>query len=1393
MKKKRNTTGLRFSKHPMAITPMNKIVRLGCMWVASLMAMMAIPANAAVTPYSWLRMGENAGSVFADSSGTAHPFGAAFSSGCCCGAGGGGLPAAVLSSTAAGGPLGVTGQTSTIGARWGFYTCGNSGMWIQGANNTVPTPAQWSLPATNWVMECWVLPQNDGRSGGPLDQDGVGAQFMSTGTGHFGGTPRGAAFRTTYDAASDTVIIRADAIGPDAASNFQIGDTVASDKTKWIHVAVVNDAGVFTFYTNGVACGASTNYNTGEIVGTVPYIGSGQDTGAPFDGYLDECRYSTFAPGAFVVADLLLAPPGPSFISQPESTAAWEGGTAPFRVTTAFDASTTYQWRSNNVNITGATGSLYVKPSLALADSGTSNDVVVTASSISKTSSVATLTVLQNNPANVAAYRNLIIADPSLVAYFPVDDNTGVTVTNVEDATRHGTLELSAIYDGRTNRAFGQRAVSFYGDGDVQIPNNPAFEFPSGNGTIEALVYLDPTALVSPTDGTIFSLTTDGGTPNYYFLRAGASGLNITYGNDSTAQLSWDVPGGLASKQTHVVIVFNNTTNVTLYANGQNLGTKVQTSFGTGTGSPAWIGSMGSTATANWLYGSVDELAIYNSALSENTVQIHYSSYFFGTNTAPPSVVSQSPSKTLYAGASPVLKATATGTLPLSYGWYSNGVPIPGANSPTLALSNVTVTTSYTLGVTNAYGSTNGQPIVLTFIAPPSPYSAAVAADGPTAYWRLNEASGTTAFDVAGFNDATYFTPVNLGAASVIANETDPAVDFATGSGRAQVDNVPELNPNGPFTLEAWTRPNAGASGIITSSQNRNNSRGGYSLHAGIFVPQYGIDLGAPNANVTRYTSTTLPAAGVPVHLVFTYDGTNGWFYVNGQLQASGPLNNYVNNTVAPLTIGKRSDNNAPWNGVVDEVAFYSYALSQTRITNHWSYSWVPAAVTQQPVGTNTTELSTITLTASASGYPNTYQWVKDNAPLDGTKTNFDGTLHYPGGVTSPTLTIAKTTIADAGQYHLVVNNPVAGAQTSPDVTVAVTADTTPPVAETAASMDGATVDICFDEFLDPGGFDPGADPGTARNAANYTFVSPGGATVTSAELRKNGKAVRLTVTGLSPATAFTIKVANVIDWSRRPANAIPAAGQNVSGTVQTLLTTSVDIDAAVAGTTYSCNPGEYEVEAGGVDIWGASDTFHFDYKEVTGDFDVRAQIAEVTNPGNRSGIMLRESTAADSRFNYITFNPGNLLAFHVRETAGVTPIWANPPFNNWQGVVPPPNVWMRLKREGDVTSAFRSTDGVNWIAFGTTTNVIADPALLGLATAANAGANTGYTRYVSYGTTPGVLNISNQGGVLTLSWSGPGVLKSSTSVTGPYTPEASQSNPQVVQPTGDSKFFRLE
>jgi hypothetical protein len=69
--------------------------------------------------------------------------------------------------------------------------------------------------------------------------------------------------------------------------------------------------------------------------------------------------------------------------------------------------------------------------------------------------------------------------------------------------------------------------------------------------------------------------------------------------------------------------------------------------------------------------------------------------------------------------------------------------------------------------------------------APPSPYAAAVLADSPSWEWRMGEASGTTAYDQAGSNDAILNTSTGggRGAPGALIGDADTATDFGgTGS-----------------------------------------------------------------------------------------------------------------------------------------------------------------------------------------------------------------------------------------------------------------------------------------------------------------------------------------------------------------------------------------------------------------------------------------------------------------------------------------------------------------------------------------------------------------------------------------------------------------------------------
>ncbi len=323
-------------------------------------------------------------------------------------------------------------------------------------------------------------------------------------------------------------------------------------------------------------------------------------------------------------------------------------------------------------------------------------------------------------------------------------------------------------------------------------------------------------------------------------------------------------------------------------------------------------------------------------------------------------ILNSSPTSILRTvGSLAAFRVDTDGALPRSYQWYKGATAIPGATSETLWLSNIKQTddaSTYYVHVSNAWASTNSETATLTVqpratVVPITGYAKVVMADGPAAYWRLDEADGSSvAVDAAGSFDGAYdtagagaYTPgvFTFGVDTGIPYETNKAVVVTNGA-RVKIPYALELNSYGPFAAEAWFKPSS-------LSVDSGDYRTAFSSEgSGVGGPIGWLLYQQPNHNwawvvfADNWISTFI-GASVPIvannwyHIVLQYDGSLFYVYVNGVLAGSQRYDIFVPNRNGAINLGWRSDNDwKPFAGAIDDVAFYNKALTPEQIQNHY-------------------------------------------------------------------------------------------------------------------------------------------------------------------------------------------------------------------------------------------------------------------------------------------------------------------------------------------------------------------------------------------------------------------------------------------------------------------------
>ena len=104
-----------------------------------------------------------------------------------------------------------------------------------------------------------------------------------------------------------------------------------------------------------------------------------------------------------------------------------------------------------------------------------------------------------------------------------------------------------------------------------------------------------------------------------------------------------------------------------------------------------------------------------------------------------------------------------------------------------------------------------------------------------------------------------------------------------------------------------------------------------------------------------------------------------------------------------------------------------------------------------------------------------------------------------------------------------------------------------------------------------------------------------------------------------------------------------------------------------------------YTVSGGGENMWGASDAFHFVWKEMSGDVTLAADVRLLGSSGNphrKAGLMIRQSLAPDAAYADVVIHGDGLTSLQYREVTG------GPTREIQSNVAAPRRI--RLEKEGD-------------------------------------------------------------------------------------------------------------
>jgi len=572
-------------------------------------------------------------------------------------------------------------------------------------------------------------------------------------------------------------------------------------------------------------------------------------------------------------------------------------------------------------------------------------------------------------------------AGPSVVGLWRFNEGSGTNVLDSSGLGNNGVLQgangnVPAWVAGQAG--FGE-ALSFTNDGAnpsyVSIPGAAslmigqtdtnawtitAWAYESSDGTSNFVAYYGRIMVMD--DGNTFQLES-GATndPEMYTW----SESPPTTGLPTPWQVAWGVSSSvvpLLDQWVHWAVVYDGT-NLTVYRNANQgpLGGVSSTSVTAPLAFPGYTGAvligseLDQPPSANW-NGMLDDVAVFAGALTQSQIATVMSGDFSSFIGGPAGIVSQPQGQSAPQASTATFSVGADGQAPFQYQWYLNGTNAlssagnPTATSATLVLANLQSNESgtYSVVVSNALGSVTSQPATL-FV-----FSTNATLVG---LWRFNEAGGSNILDSSGLGNNGTLTGENgnvparvtgqagFGGALYFTNDgTDHAYVTIPNSGSLLIGQT----DTNPWTITAWAYEDSDGTGDFFATYGRIlviDDGTAFQLESG--ASGDGELYTWARADTNWQVAWGIGSAVAPLldqweHWAVVYDGAHLTVYRDGNQGTNGgvasepvtaALGGYYRYQDAIL-IGSElaQPGNRTWNGMLDDVAVFNIALSQSQI-----------------------------------------------------------------------------------------------------------------------------------------------------------------------------------------------------------------------------------------------------------------------------------------------------------------------------------------------------------------------------------------------------------------------------------------------------------------------------